>query len=328
MRSAVIVAALAVGTCARVIEKEVYVTEWTTTTVTETITQWPTSTSTLNTAVLVKQSTKTANAAHPTVDVSRKEVESAPAAASTTTAAGVEAVEPSSATSSTSSSTTSSIVPSSTTEAEIVAVTSSATSVATSSEAPATVAPTTTAAATTSVATSSATSTTAAAATSSSTDSYQESILYYHNIHRSEHSVGDLTWSDDLAGAANTLASRCVYGHDTSIVSASGDYGQNIAYGYDAAEVGEKIISGMMYTDEAPYFANLYGEANPDMTNFEKWGHFTQIVWKATTQVGCATVSCSDLGNVGSAAPYTVCNYGSPGNYAGEYADNVLKPTS
>ena len=114
----------------------------------------------------------------------------------------------------------------------------------------------------------------------------------------------------------------------SSIKSASGDYGQNIAYGYEAALVGEKVIGGMMYTDEAPYFTNLYGEANPDMTNFDKWGHFTQIVWKATTEVGCATVDCSDLGNVGGPSPFTVCNYGSPGNYAGEYADNVLRPRS
>jgi hypothetical protein len=111
-------------------------------------------------------------------------------------------------------------------------------------------------------------------------------------------------------------------------VSASGAYGQNIAYGYDKALVGEKIISEMMYTNEAPYFAGLYGQASPDMTNFSTWGHFTQIVWKDTTQVGCATVSCSDLKNVGGAAPYTVCNYGTPGNYAGAYAENVLKPKS
>lgn len=311
MRSAVIFAALAVGSCARVIEKEVYVTEWTTTTVTETVTQWPTNTP--STAVLVKQDhTKTTNAALPTVDVAKKapaEVESAPAAASTTTAAApttAAAVVESEPSSSTTSSTTSS----STTEAELKTV--------------ATAAPVTT-----SVATSSATSTTAAAtAATSATSSYQESILHYHNLHRSDHSASGLTWSEDLAGAAKTLASTCSYGHDTSIPSASGDYGQNIAYGYEAALVGEKVISEMMYTDEAPYFASLYGEADPDMTNFEKWGHFTQIVWKATTQVGCATVSCSDLKNVGGAAPYTVCNYGSPGNYAGEYADNVLKPSS
>ncbi|KAJ5421135.1 hypothetical protein N7465_003654 [Penicillium sp. CMV-2018d] len=299
MRSAVIFAALAVGTYARVIEKEVYVTEWTTTTVTETVTQWPTNTP--STAVLVKQDhTKPTIAALPTVDISKKasaEVESAPAAASTTARAVVEP-EPSSATTS------------STTEAEIKPVTTAAP-------------------ATTSVATSSATSTTAAAtAAPSAANSYQESILHYHNLHRSAHSASGLTWNDDLAGAANTLAQRCSYGHDTSIPSASGDYGQNIAYGYEADLVGEKVISEMMYTDEAPYFASLYGQADPDMTNFDKWGHFTQIVWKATTHVGCATVSCSDLKNVGGAAPYTVCNYGSPGNYAGEYADNVVKPSA
>lgn len=299
MRSAVIFAALAVGTCARVIEKEVYVTEWTTTTVTETVTQWPTNTP--STAVLAKQDhTKPTIAALPTVDISKKasaEVESAPAAASTTARAVVEP-EPSSATTS------------STTEAEIKPVTTAVP-------------------ATTSVATSSATSTTAAAtAAPSAANSYQESILHYHNLHRSAHSASGLTWSDDLAGAADTLAKRCVYGHDTSIPAASGAYGQNIAYGYEADLVGEKVISEMMYTDEAPYFASLYGQADPDMTNFEKWGHFTQIVWKATTHVGCATVSCSDLKNAGGAAPYTVCNYGSPGNFAGEYADNVVKPSA
>ncbi|KAJ9492165.1 hypothetical protein VN97_g1067 [Penicillium thymicola] len=304
MRSAVIFAALAVGTCARVIEKEVYVTEWTTTTITETVTQWPTNTP--SAAVLVKQDhTKPTNAALPTLDISKKdpaEVEAASAAAPTTAAAVVEP-EPSSAT-------TSSTTSSSTTEAELKPVTTAAP-------------------AATSVATSSATSTTAAATGApNAANSYQKSILHYHNLHRSDHSASGLTWSGDLAGAAHTLASRCEYGHDTSIPSASGDYGQNIAYGYDEDLVGEKIISEMMYTDEAPYFASLYGEANPDQTNFEKWGHFTQIVWKATTQVGCATVSCSDLKNVGGAAPYTVCNYGSPGNYAGEYAENVLKPSA
>ncbi|CAG8908295.1 unnamed protein product [Penicillium egyptiacum] len=298
MRSAVIFAALAVGACARVIEKEVYVTEWTTTTITETVTQWPTNAP--STAVLVKQEhSKPANAALNTVDITKKTtVESAPPAAATP-APEAEAAEPSSATTS-----------SSATEAEIQPVTPSAAPVATSS------ATSTTAAAT------------AAPSAPSAANSYQESVLHYHNIHRSDHSSSALTWSDDLAQAAHTLASRCEYGHDTSIPSASGSYGQNIAYGYDEAQVGEKIISEMMYTDEAPYFASLYGQDSPDMSNFSKWGHFTQIVWKGTSQVGCATVSCSDLKNVGGPAPYTVCNYGSPGNYAGEYADNVLKPNS
>ncbi|KAL2835692.1 hypothetical protein BJY01DRAFT_223253 [Aspergillus pseudoustus] len=106
------------------------------------------------------------------------------------------------------------------------------------------------------------------------------------------------------------------------------------------------MISNLMYNDEAPYFENLYGEASPDMSLFEKWGHFSQIVWKGTTQVGCATVVCDSLGNVDSASsvPFTVCNYSPPGklmrtvvfswinltysigNYDGEYADNIDRP--
>ncbi|KAJ5950370.1 uncharacterized protein N7479_008783 [Penicillium vulpinum] len=320
MRSAVIFAALAVGTCAKVIQKEVYVTEWTTTTVTETVTQWPTAAA--NTAVVVKQdhvNHHTKQAAHPTVDLSNKapvavETEAAAAAASTTAAAEVEDVKP---TSTTSSSTTEAATiqavttRASTTEAEVEPVTTSA------------------APSTTSVATTEAASTTAAAtAAPSAGTSYQESILHYHNIHRRDHSSPDLTWAADLEQAANTLASRCEYGHDTSIEASSGSYGQNIAYGYDSADVGEKIISEMMYTREAPYFDGLYGQANPDMTNFASWGHFTQIVWKGTTTVGCATVSCPELKNVGSAAPYTVCNYGPPGNFGGAYAENVLTKSS
>lgn len=99
-----------------------------------------------------------------------------------------------------------------------------------------------------------------------------------------------------------------------------------------------------MYNDEMGYYQGLYGEANPDMTNFEHWGHFSQIVWVDTATVGCATVTCSNLAESGSslALPFTVCNYYPAGmfpririalhmliiigNYGGEYGANVLKP--
>lgn len=74
----------------------------------------------------------------------------------------------------------------------------------------------------------------------------------------------------------------------------------------------------MMYNSEAPLFANEYGKSNPD-TSYMTWGHFTQIVWKGTTEVGCFTAECG-----GSAI--TACNYSPPGNYGGAYADNVGEP--
>ena len=47
-------------------------------------------------------------------------------------------------------------------------------------------------------------------------------------------------------------------------------------------------------------------------------GHFTQVVWKATTKVGCAIVISSKGKVIG------VCHYTSSGNVAGQYKSNVL----
>jgi hypothetical protein len=76
------------------------------------------------------------------------------------------------------------------------------------------------------------------------------------------------------------------------------------------------MITNLMYNDEAPWFNDLYGQSQPDMSNFDHWGHFSQIVWKGTKTVGCATVVCSSLsGADGSDIPFTVCNYGPPGMF-------------
>lgn len=185
MRSALLFAAMAAGACAKVIEKDVYVTDWTTTTVTETVTSWPTSTAA--TQVLVKedtidsQSSVPTDNALPTVDLSKK----------------------------------STVTESATQEA----------AAATVQQAPAPTAGATTwystsfwseggAAATTEAPTSLAT-TTSAASTATPTNAYQQAILYNHNVHRSNHSATSVTWSGSLESSARTLAAKCVYQHDT-----------------------------------------------------------------------------------------------------------------
>lgn len=126
-----------------------------------------------------------------------------------------------------------------------------------------------------------------------------------------------------------------------------GGYGQNIAAGVDSTGVN-RVITDMFYNGEVNYYNGLYGEASPDMSNFEHWGHFSQIVWKSTTEVGCATQHCpGGLANTGSNVPpyFTVCNYKSPGtfisihqqlvhmtdihptgNMGGQYGNNVGRP--
>jgi len=159
--------------------------------------------------------------------------------------------------------------------------------------------------------------------------SYSGLVVYQHNLHRANHSSPDLAWSDELATSAQIVAQSCNYAHNVDVNG--GGYGQNIAAGVKPENIAT-IITDMFYNGEVGYFAAQYGKKNPDMDDFEKWGHFSQIVWAGTTHVGCATQDCSASGlsnTGGGVAPYfTVCNYKTPGNYAGQYASNIKKPSS
>lgn len=50
-------------------------------------------------------------------------------------------------------------------------------------------------------------------------------------------------------------------------------------------------------------------------------GHFTQMVWKETTTVGCGRRKCDGRG--GSPGWYVVCEYFPPGNVIGAFEENV-----
>src|SRR3979409_941582 len=60
---------------------------------------------------------------------------------------------------------------------------------------------------------------------------------------------------------------------------------------------------------------------NPNGVN----GHFTQVVWKSTTKLGCAKNTCS-LGGV--SGTLWACEYDPPGNDPSVVGQNVLKPVA
>ncbi|KAK4161262.1 CAP domain-containing protein [Cladorrhinum sp. PSN259] len=162
---------------------------------------------------------------------------------------------------------------------------------------------------------------------------YASTAIFHHNKHRFNHSAGALDWDQDLAGSASVLAARCKFAHDTQI--GGGGYGQNIAMfaassgaeAFGASNSVAKAITGGWYNNELEIFdVNDYGKDSPNMLKFDKWGHYTQVVWKDSQRLGCASQLCPP-GTVNAFESFfTVCNYAPAGNMGGAYGKNVFPP--
>ncbi|KAJ5484400.1 Allergen V5/Tpx-1-like protein [Penicillium expansum] len=109
-----------------------------------------------------------------------------------------------------------------------------------------------------------------------SLNEFKDDMLKVTNEYRANHDADPLVWNDTLADYSREWAEACIWKHSKS------SYGENLAYGYQ--NVSAAVIAwggeGAMYNFGKP-------------TGFtEETGHFTQLVWKSTTQVGCAAVNC------------------------------------
>ncbi len=103
-----------------------------------------------------------------------------------------------------------------------------------------------------------------------------------------------LTWSTFLANVSQTYGLGCVFQH--SYLS----YGENLALGYSSPVQ----LATLWYTWEC----NNYNWTTGGYTA----GHLTQMLWKATTTVGCAVMNaangCPSIAAPGS-APYVGANF-------------------
>lgn len=139
----------------------------------------------------------------------------------------------------------------------------------------------------------------------------EQSILNLHNNFRRQYGANALSWDNNLASFARSYASKCQFKH-----SGTKGQGENLAAGGGAGWDVPKLFK--MWSDEA----SKYNYNNPVFTSDA--GHFTQVVWKGTTKLGCAVVDCAD-GTIfkGFKSRYLVCEYTAPGNYAGQFTQNV-----
>ena len=131
--------------------------------------------------------------------------------------------------------------------------------------------------------------------------------LKAHNDERAQHGAVALTWDDTLAAAAQKWANNCVFQHSGGSL---GPYGENLAAGTGDFTIAQALNA---------WATEPYVEGQPS--------HFTQMVWKATTQVGCAVQTCTGI--FGSTpAKFYVCEYSPQGNVIGEFEYVDLPPSN
>ena len=140
--------------------------------------------------------------------------------------------------------------------------------------------------------------------------SFSQEILDAHNKYRTAVGVPPLVWSDDLAAAAqtwvNSLNSNLQFAHDPN---AQGQ-GENIWIGTTNAFSLTQMVDSWGQEQQ-----NFQNGAFPNISTTGNWsdvGHYSQIVWRTTTSVGCAGIAGSD-GNY-----RFVCRYSPQGNIMGQ----------
>ncbi len=144
-------------------------------------------------------------------------------------------------------------------------------------------------------------------------------VLSVHNRERAAVSVPPLIWSDKLATDAKAWAEHLLatgeFVHSTCC-GAFKDYGENLASSTGSDRSTGPIAQNMQgwISEKNDYHG---GPFQPIASNGSP-GHYTQMVWKSTTEVGCGTASGALA--EGGYRDVLVCRYTPAGNFFGQPA--------
>lgn len=149
------------------------------------------------------------------------------------------------------------------------------------------------------------------------TSEFQQEVLDAHNAVRAgatpapSEALPPLTWSAEAAAVAEKWARECRFEHNAN----RGRLGENLAAATPDMWTMEQVVRD--WASEA----KDYDYASNTCAQGKVCGHYTQLVWRGTTGVGCATRTCTENSPFGARFPtwqLWVCNYTPPGNIVGE----------
>jgi hypothetical protein len=131
-------------------------------------------------------------------------------------------------------------------------------------------------------------------------------ILAVHNAYRAEVGMPPLVWSATLASYAQNWANYLVA--NNLFQHSGGPYGENLARGWPSGYWSDTSLVNL-WGDEKQYFkCGIFPDVS---TTGDVVGHYTQMIWPTTTELGCGVASSDIYGKC------LVCEYNPPGNWIG-----------
>lgn len=121
--------------------------------------------------------------------------------------------------------------------------------------------------------------------------------------------IPSLVWSTTVASAAQSWANGCMYEH-----GGANGYGQNLFVNAGGATPTFATAANYWVSEQSAY------DYASNTCAGQMCGHYTQMVWSTTTQIGCGQAYCTTNSPFGLAFPnwnFIVCDYNPPGNYSG-----------
>lgn len=146
-----------------------------------------------------------------------------------------------------------------------------------------------------------------------------------HNTYRATHKSPNITISDSLNTSAQAWAEKIASSGNFEHSTNRNNVGENIYASYSSESSVDPTTLGNTAVKEWYDEIKDYNYANPGFSS--ETGHFTQVVWKGSTQLGCgAAQGTATIEGTKYNAFYVVCQYAPAGNVKGQFPDNVLKP--
>ncbi|KAJ1701713.1 hypothetical protein LUZ63_001492 [Rhynchospora breviuscula] len=125
-----------------------------------------------------------------------------------------------------------------------------------------------------------------------------------HNKARAAVGVGGVSWDSTVQAYAQSYANKRK--GDCKLIHSGGPYGENLFWGWG------KDYSGIDAVDNWVSEKQYYNYNTNTCASGKVCGHYTQVVWRSTTKIGCAKVVCDN-----NAGIFIICSYNPPGNYPG-----------